>query len=458
MDKIPKRQSKLWRWNIIVRINFNLEMCQFENLKMRRILFVGILFLFGTMTEAQVPSPSAAQSEKVWILAGTLHLGNGHVYNNVSIRFDKGIITAIDTSHATKDFPDHVIVLAKHVYPGLIAPNTTIGLNEIDAVRSTRDYNEVGENNANIRSIIAYNADSKVTPTIRSNGILLAQITPSGGSISGNSSIVQLDAWNWEDAAVKTDDALHLNWPRMHVQKGWWTEPGDIEKLQVDKEIKAMDEIFSNAKTYCSSKPELLNLKLEAFREVFSGKKKVYIHTDGAREMISAVQFMQRHGITPVIVGGNESHLITGFLRGNKIAVILIRTHNLPSLPEDDVDLPYKLPKILHDSGVLYCIADVGAWQQRNLPFQVGTAVAFGLTPEQALMAVTKNTAEILGIGKNYGTLEVGKSATLIISEGDILDMKTSKVTRAWIDGRAINLDNSQKQLDKKYKAKYFGE
>jgi len=425
---------------------------------MRRIIVLGILFVLGTLTKGQVPSPGAVQTEKVWIIAGTLHLGNGQVYNNASIRFDKGIITAIDTSHATKDFPDHVIILAKHVYPGLIAPNTTIGLNEIDAIRSTRDYNEVGENNANIRSIIAYNTDSKVTPTIRSNGILLAQITPTGGSISGNSSIVQLDAWNWEEAAVKTDDALHMNWPRMHVQKGWWTEPGDIEKLQVDKEIKALDEIFSNGKTYCSSKPDVLNLKLEAFRDVYLGKKKVFIHTDGAREMISAVQFMQRYGITPIIVGGDESFLIPKFLRENKIAVVLIRTHNLPSLPEDDVDMPYKLPKILHDSGVLYCIADVGAWQQRNLPFQAGTAVAFGLTRELALMAITKNTSEILGIDKNYGTLEVGKSATLIISDGDILDMKTSKVNRAWIDGREINLDNSQKQLDKKFRSKYFGE
>ncbi len=411
-----------------------------------------------SFARAQIPSPGEIQSKPVWIIAGVLHMGNGKIYHNASIRFEKGIITAIDTLPAGKDYPTHITFFAEHVYPGLIAPNTTIGLNEIDAARATRDYNEVGINNANIRSIIAYNTDSKVTPTVRSNGILLAQITPSGGSISGNSSIVQLDAWNWEDAALKTDDAIHINWPRMQVQQRRRMDEDDNEKPQTDKEIKALDEIFSNAKTYCASKPEVLNLKLEAFRDVFSGKKKIFIHTDGAKEIISAVQFMKRYGITPVIVGGDESFLITKFLRENKIAVILIRTHNLPSLPEDDVDLPYKLPKILYDSGVLYCIADVGAWQQRNLPFQAGTAVAFGLTPEQALMAITKNTSEILGIDKNYGTLEVGKSATLIISEGDILDMKTSKLTHAWIDGRFVNLDNTQKQLNKKYRAKYFGE
>ncbi len=424
-------------------------------LEMKNI-FIGLV-LASTLAKAQVPSPAAIENSKVWIMAGTLHIGNGKVYTNASLRFDKGIITAIDSFRAPKDFPDHKIFLAKHVYAGLIAPNTTLGLNEVDAIRSTRDYNEVGQNNANIRSLIAYNTDSKVIPTLRSNGILLAQITPSGGNISGQSSVVQLDAWNWEDAAIKVDDALHINWPRMSLQFGWGAESSEAEKGQIEMAINAMNKIFSDAKSYCSSKGMEVNLKLEAFRGVFGGTKKVFVHTDGAREMISAVQFMQRYGIKPVIVGGDESHLITKFLRDNQIAVILIRTHNLPSLPDDDIDLPYKMPKILHDSGVLYCLADVSAWQQRNLPFQAGTSVAFGLTAEQALMAITKNTAEILGISDKYGTLEVGKSATIIVSEGDILDMKSSKVTRAWIDGRPIDLDDTQKQLNRKYNTKYFG-
>ncbi len=423
---------------------------------MKKII-IGII-LISNFAKAQVPAPSAIEKSPVWILAGALHIGNGKVYTNASLRFDKGIITAIDTSHAVKDFPDHIIVLAKHVYAGLIAPNTTVGLNEVDAIRSTRDYHEVGQNNANVRSLIAYNTDSKVIPTLRSNGILLAQITPSGGFISGNSSVVQMDAWNWEDAAIKVDDAMHINWPRMTLQYSWNGESSEADKGQIDKAINAMSEIFSNAKSYCNGGNLEVNLKLESFRGIFNGKKKVFVHADGAREIISSVQFMQRYGITPVIVGGNESHLVTKFLRENKIAVVLIRTHNLPSLPEDDIDLPYKMPKILQDSGVLYCLADVSAWQQRNLCFEAGTSVAYGLTTEQALMAVTKNTAEILGISNKYGTLEVGKSATLIVSDGDILDMKSSKVTRAWIDGRPIDLDNTQKQLNRKFNSKYFKE
>jgi imidazolonepropionase-like amidohydrolase len=411
-------------------------------------------YLFG-----QVPTPGELPKKPTLLINATLHIGNGQVLKAANIGFNQGKIILIDTILDDKNKLDFEIINAngKHVYPGLIAPNTTIGLNEIDAVRSTRDYYEVGENNAHIRSIIAYNTDSRVTPTIRSNGILLAQITPSGGTISGNSSVVNLDAWNWEDAMVKMDDALHMNWPKLHSNSQADAEAKEEESNRSEKEILAISQIWSNAKTYCGTHHDEINLKYEAFRGVFGGKKKVFIHTDGAKEIIHAVQFMKNYGITPVIVGGDESYLITQFLRKNGISVILIRTHNLPSLPEDDVDLPYKLPKILHDSGVNFCLADVGSWQQRNLPFQAGTAVAYGLTMEDALMAITKNTAEILGIDKTYGTLELGKSATLVLSEGDILDMKTSKITHAWIDGRPINLDNAQKQLDTKFRQKYFG-
>lgn len=439
-------------------MKINLKRFHCSNLRIKG-WFYGFM-LYSITAHAQIPTPGEVQSIPIIIRGAIIHVGNGIVYSNGQISFDKGKIVSVDSTDKESLFMNPIIINAKgkHIYPGLIALNTSIGLNEIDAVRSTRDYNEVGENNARVRSIIAYNTDSKVTPTIRSNGILIAQITPQGGSISGNSAVVQLDAWNWEDAAIKSDDALHLNWPRISVQNNRGSESGEADKSRADEELKALELIFSNAQNYCSSKPQTINLNLEAFRKVFTREKKVFVHTEGAREMINAVEFLRPYGITPVIVGGDESFLIAGFLRKNQIAVVLLRTHTLPSLPEDDVDLPYKLPKILLDSGVLYCITDVGAWQQRNLPFQAGTSVGFGLTPEQALMSITKNSSEILGISKNYGTLEAGKSATLLICDGDILDMKTSKVSRAWIDGRETDLDNSQKQLDRKFRKKYFGE
>jgi len=434
--------------------------------KQRRMIFgvknaLGVFLLtLSLLSKAQISSPAQKQIKTVLIYGATIHIGDGRVLKNGNIRFENGSITAIDTGKPdlTKADYEYINAQNKHAYPGLIAPNTNVGLTEIDAVRSTRDHTEVGENNANVRSIIAYNTDSKIIPTLRSNGVLLVQVTPSGGSVSGSSSIVQLDAWNWEDAVVKTDDALHINWPFLSPSSRRNAEQGENEKQQFEKEIKAIEEIFINAQSYCLSKPTESNLKLEAFREVFSKTRKVFIHTNGVREIIKAVQSLQKFGITPVIVGGAESYLISGFLRDHKVGVILLGTQNLPALPEEDIDMPYKLPKILKDSGVLYCLADNGAWQQRNLPFQAGTAVAYGLTTEEALMSVTKNTSEILGIEYKYGTLAIGKSATLIISEGDVLDTRSSNVTNAWIDGRRIDLNTNQKELDAKYRRKYFGE
>ena len=437
-----------------------------KNNKQMRMIFrikkalVVVMVFIAMGTQAQIGSPAPKQSKPVVIYGPTIHIGDGRILKNGNIRFENGNITAIDSGNVdlTKSEVEYINAQNKHLYPGLIAPNTIVGLSEIDAVRSTRDHTEVGENNANVRSIIAYNTDSKIIPTLRSNGVLMVQVTPSGGSLSGSSSIVQLDAWNWEDAAVKMDDALHINWPYLSASRGRNSEHGENEKQRFEKEIKAIEDIFTNARAYCLMKPLEVNLKLEALREVFTKKRKVFIHTNGAREMIRAVQSMQKFGITPVIVGGTESYLIPGFLREHRVAVILLGTQNLPSLPEEDIDMPYKLPKILKDSGVLYCLADNGAWQQRNLPFQAGTAVAFGLTPEEALMSVTKNTSEILGIESRYGTLDIGKSATLIISEGDVLDTRSSNVTHAWIDGRRIDLNTNQKELNAKYRKKYFGE
>jgi len=457
MDQKPENPNLKNNLNTIVKMKNKNQTYRIFRVKNALML---VLLALALGTKAQVGAPASKQTKPVWIYGATIHIGDGKVLKNANVRFENGSITNIDTDKPdlSKAEYDYINAQNKHVYPGLIAPNTTVGLNEIDAVRSTRDHTEVGENNANVRSIIAYNTDSKIIPTLRSNGLLLVQVTPSGGSISGSSSIVQLDAWNWEDAAVKTDDALHINWPFISLSRGRNAEQGENEKQQFEKEIKAIEEIFTKAQAYCLSKPLEINLKLEAFREVLTKKRKVFIHTNGAREMIRAVQSMQKFGITPVIVGGTESYLIAGFLRDHNVGVILLGTQNLPSLPEEDIDMPYKLPKILKDSGVLFCLADNGAWQQRNLPFQAGTAVAFGLSSEEALMSVTKNTSEILGIDTKYGTLAIGKSATLIISEGDVLDTRTSIVTDAWIDGRKIDVNTHQKDLDAKYRKKYFGE
>jgi imidazolonepropionase-like amidohydrolase len=432
---------------------------------MKKIFLIfGGLLLSTILTYGQANiSPAKPQSRPVLITGGAIHIGNGQVINSGFLVFDKGKITAVGEGAGPNPMGLDVIdATGQQVYPGFICPITTLGLVEIEeGAKGTVDDDETGEYNPNIRSIVAYNTDSKVIPTVRSNGILLAQPTPSGGVISGQSSVVQLDAWNWEDAAYKTDIGIHMTWPvstaprrRGFAIPGATAQESPAERAQ--KAVAAIEQLFTEAKAYAEiGRPEVTNIRFEAMKGLFDGAKKLFINADGAKEIVQAVAFAKKMGISAVIVGGNESYLVTDVLRDNNVPVILKETQRLPDREDDDVYLPYKLPKILQDAGVLYGLTGIGFWRQRNLPFEAGEAVGYGLTKEQALSMITLNNAKILGIDKTTGTLEVGKDANLFISKGDALDMITINVDAAFIQGRNINLDNLHKQLYRKFSAKY---
>lgn len=424
---------------------------------MKNILLI-LLTVISCHTFAQVETPAKEQSKSVLILNGTAHLGNGEVIKKAAIAFDKGKLTLVENASKIKiDFAAYDTVIkadGKHVYPGFIAPNSTLGLVEIDAVRATRDKNETGEFNPNVRSIIAYNTESKITTTVRSNGVLLGQITPRGGRISGTSSIVQFDAWNWEDAVYKEDDGVHLNWETLYNR---WT--GKHNK-NYTKTINELTTFFSAAHAYSKRfDQEEKNLRYEAMRGVFNGNQTLYVHANFIKEITEAIHFARKHQVAKmVIVGGYDAWMIPDMLKENKIAVILKRVHSLPQREEDDVYLPYKLPHLLFDAGVLFCLensGDMEAMGTRNLPFYAGTAAAYGINKEEALKLITLNTAIILGIDSTAGSIEKGKDATLFISTGDALDMRTNNVEAAFIQGRMINTDNHQKKLYRKYSAKY---
>lgn len=420
-------------------------------------LMLGTILAFG---QANI-TPAKPQSKPILITGATIHVGNGQVIENGYIAFDKGKITAIGSgTPPNASFSEVISATGKQLYPGFIAPMTSLGLVEFESVRATIDNEEVGDINANIRSLIAYNTDSKVIPTVRSNGILLAQPVPEGGIVSGQSSVVQLDAWNWQDAAYKTDIGIHLNWPVARAARGRRGAgpalPGaETPAERAQKIIDNLNTYFTEAKAYAETKPKVANLRFEGMKGLFNGSKKLFVIADGAKEIIQAVAFAKKYGVKEVIVGGKESYLVADVLKENSVPVILRETQTLPDKDEDDVYLPYKLPKILQDAGVLYGLTGTGFWRQRNLPFEAGEAVGYGLSKEQAVQMITLNNAKILGIDATTGSLEVGKDANLFISKGDALDMITINVETAFIQGRNINLDNLHKQLYKRYAGKY---
>ncbi len=434
---------------------------------MKLLLYTITLFVclgLNNSASGQI-TPTKANTQKILFINGTAHIGNGKVIKRsaIGVENDKIFLVkdALAYTYVDSDFDTIIDIKDKHIYPGFIAPNTTLGLTEIEAVRSSVDEKEVGTFNPHVRSIVAYNTDSKVTPTVRTNGILVGQITPRGGVISGTSSIVQFDAWNWEDAVYKMDDGIHLNWPNAIQKSGWWAAPGPVKKSdKYPENIRSIEEFFDLAVAYNNQKKyNTIDLRLKAMEKVLNGESTLYIHASLYREINDLVNFKKKYNIAKVvIVGGYDAHLHAKKLAVNEIGVILSRIHSLPERPEDDVYLPYKLPKILADANVLFCFQNAGDMEQmgtRNLPFYAGTAVAHGLDYEKAIQALTLNTAKLLGIDDKLGSLEEGKDATLFVSDGDALDMRTNNVIIALIQGRSINLDNHQLRNYEKYKTKF---
>ena len=406
-----------------------------------------------------------AQNKKRILLKNAVaHIGNGQVLDNSYIAIKDGKIDMVADARVSRidpsQFDTTIDLSGKHIYPGLIAPNCILGLQEAEAVRQTSDYAEVGDFNPHVRSLIAYNAESKILETVKANGVLYTQSTPRYGRIAGMSSVLATDGWNWEDAVIKADDGIHINFPNTAQKHGWWAEPEPSDKNpKYTEQVNELTTFFDNAFAYYNTKNVTeKNLRFEAMKGIFDGTKNLYIRADYVKDIIGAINFSKKFNIKKmVIVGGKDSYKVTKLLKENNIAVMVNRLHDLPDLPEAETDLMYKLPYLLQKDSVMFCLqnqGDMEAMNARNISFLAGTAAAYGLTKEQALQSITLSSAKILGIDKLIGSIEIGKLASLIVSEGDILDMKTNKIILAYINGRSIKLTNFQNDLNKKYSEK----
>lgn len=424
------------------------------------ITILAALTSLSGIVAQQTPAPK--QSQAVTIVGAKAHLGNGEVIENSLIIFEDGKITHVMDALTTKMQYRGEIINAegKHVYPGFIAPNSTLGLVEISSVRATDDEQEIGEMLPHIRSLIAYNAESKIVESMRPNGVLIGQITPRGGTISGTSSIVQFDAWNWEDALIKEDDGLHINWPSSFTRGRWWEgETGMKANKDYAEQVLNLSRFFQNSKAYLAGDQKEVHLPFGAMETVFTGKKKVYVHVNGEKEILDVLQFKKEQGLQElVLVGANDAHKVAAQIKENNVYVLAKRPHSNPTQDDEDYDFSYKNARLLHESGVLVGLESSGQMETmntRNLPFYAGTVAGTGMDKEEALKLITSNTAKILGIDDIAGSLERGKDATLFISEGDALDMRGNILTKAWIQGREVSLDSHQTELYQRYSQKF---
>jgi len=428
---------------------------------------VQFLILTGLSIQlsAQIPLPADSQKQSILLLNGIAHIGDGTVIDRSAIGIRDGkldlVVAAFDVRVDSTQYDTVIHIDKQHVYPGFIAPNSRLGLVEVNAVRASRDFDDVGKYNPHLRSLTAYNTESRITPTVRSNGVLFAQVSPKGGRISGSSSVFQLDGWNWEDAVIKADDGIHLNWPNIRARSDWTDEKKrkqHQEKYQ--NELNSLKDLFDRALAYSKKDYHLdVDIRMQAMSRLFLDSQRLYVHANRLNEITDALYFFDEYEqVKIVLVGGYESWLAAELLSDRDVPVILRRVHSLPMNEDDDIYLPFKLPAMLYEKGLKVALENSGSMEAmgtRNLPFYAGTAVTYGLDPEVAVSMITLNAAQILGVANRLGSLKKGKDASLFVSKGDALNMMDNDLHFALIQGSFIDLDNPQKALYEKYRKKY---
>lgn len=433
---------------------------------MKKTLFMIIISTFISASD-QIPGPP--QSHPILLKNGVIHtISNGVIQG--SILFDNGKITHVGEFIAPQVGTEVIDLEGKHVYPGFIAAVSGIGLVEINAVDVTNDHSERGDFNPNVRANVAYNPDSEIIPTTRSNGVLIANVVPASGLVSGQSSIMMMDGWTWENATLSHPSGLHINWPQMGTRTlGRFGRSVPIKKQieRRNKSLKALDDMMKESRAYARLRQTKSrsaenyhneDLRLESMIPYVQGKLPIYVHANEVRQIEAAVHWSKRQDVNIIIVGGKDAWRTTNLLRKNKVPVIYEGVTALPNRRFEDYDQAYKGPALLHEAGVQFCIASSGsaggAYRVRNLPNQAAMAAAYGLPKDEALRSITLSAAEILGIDKQLGSLESGKDATLFISNGDALEIRTN-VLQAYIQGRKIDMNDRHKTLYNKYQEKY---
>ena len=433
-------------------------------MNLRRVFVVTLAATLVVSAHASDIIPAPPQTRPIALVGATIHPVSGPDIPRGTIVFENGKITAVAADAAIPAGAEVVDVTGKHVYPGFISANTVLGLTEIGAARPTVDIEEAGTINPNARAVSSINPDSTLLPVARSNGILTALAVPEGGLVSGQSVVMRMDGWTPEAMAVRSPAAMHVRWPNLTIDRNPRApkSPEDQQK-EIDKNQQLLRDVFAKARAYWHARKTpgsdfKSDLRWEAMMPVFDGKLPLFVHASTFAQIEAALAWAKEIQLKITIVGGNDAWRLTPQLKETDTPVILALTTALPRLRDDPYDVAFSNPLRLHEAGVRYCIATNAraseAPHERNLPYEASMAASFGLPREEALKAVTLYPAQLTGVGDQLGSLEPGKLATLMVTNGDPLDFPTN-VEAAYIDGRKIDLTNRQTRLRDKYLEKY---
>ena len=408
-----------------------------------------VLLAAGVRANDEVPGPP--QTKPLALVNAVIHTVTGPPIENGTLVFDNGRITHVGRKARPPQNVKTIDLDGLHVYPGLIEAYSQIGLKEVSAVRASLDQSETGSVNPNVKAHVSVNPDSELIPVTRANGVLISVSAPSGGLISGQASVMQLDGWTWEDMTLKPSVGMIVNWP-LPPASG---ESGNLTKLR---------ELMDNARAYKAARAangnfpsQQFDARLDALVSVIDKDMPLIARANDVRTIQSAVSFAVEQNVRVIVFGGYDAELCADLLKTHNVPVIIDSIHRTPRRRHEDYDASYTLPARLADAGVRFCISGYdrsSTWNARNLPYHAATAAAYGLSYEDAVRSVTIYPAEILGIDDRVGTLEEGKDATLIVTDGDPLETDT-QVVQAWIQGRPVQLTSRHTRLNDKYTEKY---
>ncbi|NNF07963.1 MAG: amidohydrolase family protein [Candidatus Eisenbacteria bacterium] len=422
---------------------------------MRKILLLTLL------ATAVAVTPALAATA---LVGGTVHTVSGQSYPNGTVVIDNGKIIAVGANVSVPAGAERIDISGQHVYPGMVAANSVLGLIEIGSVKGTNDAGENGNLNPNARAMVAINHDSELIPVTRANGVLTAVTATNGGVLSGSSVAWNLHGWNWEEMAIQEPLAMHLRWPSMTTSTAWWVQKSEEEqKKDREKKLKELTEAFDNAEAYHKARLSTkkggafhpVDVRWEAMVPVLEKKLPLFVHADEFQQIEAALDFAKEREFKIVIIGGRDAPRLADRLVKQNVPVVVDNVHQMPRRSWEPYDAAYTVAARLHEAGVKFCISTggstFGASNLRNLPYHAAMAASYGLPKEEALKAVTMYPAEIIGLGNRLGSIEEGKDANLFVTDGDPLEIMTT-VHHIWIAGEKVDVASRHTALYERYR------
>jgi imidazolonepropionase-like amidohydrolase len=406
-----------------------------------------------------IATPIRAQTYA--IQGGTVHTLAGETFVGTVVVQD-GRIADVGPDVQVPAGAEVVDATGKHVYPGMFDAVTQLGLTEIGAVDVTNDAEEQGDYNPHLQAATAIHPSTEHIPVARANGITHAMAAPGGGVIAGQASLIGLDGWTVEEMDISTGAAMVIEYPSLQTRRGFggffFGEPRPFSEVQEEyrESVAELDRWMDGGRQYAEAAAAGTaerNLQLEAMAKVVRREMPVLLEANGERDIRNAVAWAERQNVRFILTGGGEAWKVADMLAEKDVPVILGPTQSMPNGPDAGYDEAYANPGKLHAAGVKIAFATFNSSDSRTLPYEAAMAVPYGLPEEAALEAVMKNGAEMLGLGERLGTIEPGKLANLIVTDGDPLEIQT-RVSDLFILGREVSTDNKHRSLYEKYRAR----